>query len=1107
VAIDYYLRNTNTDATCDAGAATADYDLNKTQGSGPNSVGSGTFTSTSWVEYFTWDLVVSGDSPATGTHTVKVEISVATKCNIRWRIQEVSSGCSVLNSSGYSTTYSTIGTKSDSLTLTWSTGDRLRLSVEAQHNAGGHGNATFSINTEDADSDVVAPWTVGVDYTEEINEAVAISEDVRYLMSRFRRIDETVSISEAIEAHRRIATAINEGVATAEDVRYLLTLLRTINESVNIGEDVRYLLTLIHSIEENVNISEAIEAHRVIMPTIDEVVQIAESIEAHVARTAAIDEGVSIGEALSYLLTRLHWINETVSIGENLTKVLGFVKTIDETVSITEGIEYTLERLHEINEGVNISESILSVMRYARTIDEAVAIGETIQASVAYARRVDETISISESIQASMQMVRRIDEGVAVSESLDRVLGFVRSIDETVSISESLEYLLTGEPEPEPEPEPEFIQQTFKLMVNPDNYLTVLGAIANDGHNYEVAFDNGTYPGSTLYINHCAGGRITFKAFIPRQAYIGEETDGITGTGSFEINVNAKEFHCYGMVLRALPYDADLAATFSTNRRTITVNYDNTCEPEEIVLANNLCLGDNAGFTLHPSNDPTVYTDIRLYDNEGLDAPSFVSIKGLVEIGHSYYGDSLSGGSTATMAFAHIQVWNHRSECRAGPDGVSWGGVTSQHHGNRTTMGLEVRDLAGNSTYTERGGRYKSIILGSNNHDMHCQRINFTYTKGVRYYWYDCRFIGEWQEGHQKENPDYGGAASGQEAGGNLWVWYHHQATSEYDTNDSEDRPNMTFENCYFKQHIFPGVPTVEGTHAQGAGNLGLQVVSCLQDGTYNFYDCTIEIEDEVGFYTTPGDKDVHFGKGIVLSGGDAGDSQVSAELNTHNLIFTTDIDPGVNPDPVPVFVGRVGAAIPPYRVHNDDAISRGFIAPEYARVVPREGLIQTGDTLATWSFEPGEDEWEDLEGAPGPVNTEQYDQDYSMRLRTTVGTLYTEATGSPLVNEATEESRVYRLTYWANWKDIRTQTVGSDIDFMVAYSIDNGAWVDFYEFDPTSIGDDDWHFYDLLLDVPAHQYNVRIRFRNDLVTEGAEVKNYYTYLDLVQLEAEGDPP
>ena len=416
MAIDYYLRNTNTDATCDAGASVADYDLNKTQGSGPNTVASGPLTNTSYVEIFTWDIDVSGDSPATGSHTVKVNISAISKGNVRWRIQEVSSGCSVLNSSSYSTVYTSTGAKSDSLSLTWSTGDRLRLSMEFQFT--GKGSGSVSISTEDASSVDQSPWSAGVALVEVVDETENISEGVITAMDLIRLINKTENIS--------------EGVITAMDlVRIKGTTLQKMFE--NISENVLYvkgIIKIVNQLSPDVeNITEAIvtkltAAGLDLVEFADEVEQITEVVLAVMELVRQRDSTENISETVLAVMDLVRLADEDEQISEGVITAMELVRLADETENISEGIVTKITSggaalVEIIDEVENIVEGVIAVMNLARMVNETENISESIALAMAIGRILDEDVEISETVITPRDMVRgQAAEKVSIGESV-----------------------------------------------------------------------------------------------------------------------------------------------------------------------------------------------------------------------------------------------------------------------------------------------------------------------------------------------------------------------------------------------------------------------------------------------------------------------------------------------------------------------------------------------------------------------------------------------------------------------------------------------------------------------------------------------------------------
>lgn len=158
MATRYYCRNTNADTSCDT--ANSPLDLSKTQGSGPNATVSAAIGDLTFVECMSFDVDVSGDSPSTGTHSVSLDVSAMdTRAEARFRVQVVNNSCTVTQNSAYSSAFTAVGVQTLTTgSLTWAAENRLRISVEIRRTSGG-GTRSLTIDTENADSWIDAPWT------------------------------------------------------------------------------------------------------------------------------------------------------------------------------------------------------------------------------------------------------------------------------------------------------------------------------------------------------------------------------------------------------------------------------------------------------------------------------------------------------------------------------------------------------------------------------------------------------------------------------------------------------------------------------------------------------------------------------------------------------------------------------------------------------------------------------------------------------------------------------------------------------------------------------------------------------------------------------------
>lgn len=152
MAIIYYPQDTNVDTTCDWGVGTPK-DLSKSAGT-PTTQTIDTSSITSWTVAWTYNMVVSGDSPSGNTYDFSVSLATVTNSEVRLRAFEIASGCSANDLTGYSATYSSSGTYTGTLTMTigsWTTGTRLELHVEVQRTAT-HGTRQVIIDVQTANT-------------------------------------------------------------------------------------------------------------------------------------------------------------------------------------------------------------------------------------------------------------------------------------------------------------------------------------------------------------------------------------------------------------------------------------------------------------------------------------------------------------------------------------------------------------------------------------------------------------------------------------------------------------------------------------------------------------------------------------------------------------------------------------------------------------------------------------------------------------------------------------------------------------------------------------------------------------------------------------------
>lgn len=162
MTIKYFCKDVNVQTTCDVGGS-RNQDLDTTQGTGATVTSSNT-QNVAFAEKLTFDIDVSGDGPITGTQSISLDVSgVTADLEYRFRARFIDDGtCIATDSTTYSSTFSTAGIRTHSASLTFDGfAERLRISVEVRK-TGGHGNQSITVNVNDVDSFINAPFAPSV---------------------------------------------------------------------------------------------------------------------------------------------------------------------------------------------------------------------------------------------------------------------------------------------------------------------------------------------------------------------------------------------------------------------------------------------------------------------------------------------------------------------------------------------------------------------------------------------------------------------------------------------------------------------------------------------------------------------------------------------------------------------------------------------------------------------------------------------------------------------------------------------------------------------------------------------------------------------------------
>ncbi len=158
----YFLKDTNVDTNCDSGAVDADISI--TQGT-PTTLASANTQSATYELIQQLDRDVSGDSgfPVTGDVDVSVDVATASPAaefEYLLSVARIDSGCVTGTGGGFLIDLTGTGIHTFSGAFpSWTGSIRLALQVQGRRPSG-HGNKFLTLNVNDPDSFINAPWPV-----------------------------------------------------------------------------------------------------------------------------------------------------------------------------------------------------------------------------------------------------------------------------------------------------------------------------------------------------------------------------------------------------------------------------------------------------------------------------------------------------------------------------------------------------------------------------------------------------------------------------------------------------------------------------------------------------------------------------------------------------------------------------------------------------------------------------------------------------------------------------------------------------------------------------------------------------------------------------------
>lgn len=589
-----------------------------------------------------------------------------------------------------------------------------------------------------------------------------------------------------------------------------------------------------------------------------------------------------------------------------------------------------------------------------------------------------------------------------------------------------------------------------RLRATESNFKTVLRGIPDDGNDYEVIFDDGhegynflidpagsrtnRFNRDPIVIDHSSGGWIVLRPARERQVTF-DAKYGYDLSSQYQepyIQIYAEKIGVHGFRTLSTLWEEDEEASKVQWRMFLGgVTRDGTykCLPKILEVSGNYMEGDIGGFLVQPSHDPTVYTDVWIYNNQAYKVGGFAVI-GINQ--HYQVTDSApttyqpeDSRITGSNCFIHGRADHNICTAISGPNTSPFPNGTRPLHHNFGTTFFDISALNGESTWLESRSDFTAEWTGSANHDLHCARVFAVHSPQVRMTWRDCSYKGFWTEGY---------GVVGNYSTGNLWVWYYHVGGPSYDTTNSEHRPNFTFENCHFSVDISANVPNVEveplNSPARvqiGDNNINLvrpTVVACQSSGTYNFWDCRVRLTDAgSGVLTNPNiDQDRVIVCGIRLSRNTEA-AATTHELKSHNLYYNF-------PPTTAQYNGDTFLSLPiAGNVESKDDLTLGFSGEQlHGRPLARsiKGMtksLSTDDVIVDGSFEDNSSAWDFTDDGASRVSSGPTPQDgtWHARLRAEKGGPTVEGVFHQTVTLTT--GGLYRLRFWMDASQARNKT------------------------------------------------------------------------------------
>jgi len=281
-----------------------------------------------------------------------------------------------------------------------------------------------------------------------INETITVAEQVNKLAKKFRNINETVTLTEQVNKLAKKVRNINESITLAEAVNRVRGLIRVINEQVTVSEQLNHILGKIRNINESVTLLESVNHHGDKVRVVNEAITLVEAVNHAISKFRVINETVDVTELVNHAIAKTRNINESVTINETVQAILTnitnqVVRNIADDVTVTEAVNFVKTKIRNINEDVTLVEQLNKLAAKVRNITEPVIVDEQINHIRGLTRNISESVTVDELVNHIRGLIRQVNETITLSEAVISIPGKVRVINEVINVTENIVSVLT----------------------------------------------------------------------------------------------------------------------------------------------------------------------------------------------------------------------------------------------------------------------------------------------------------------------------------------------------------------------------------------------------------------------------------------------------------------------------------------------------------------------------------------------------------------------------------------------------------------------------------------------------------------------------------------